>query len=347
MEHALKGKLHGAATESLFRRKLGQVGVVVLFGEVRKHEVTRLPIEDFRIGEEFGHNSIGKVPCAAHHALLDVPGIRANLEHLEIVIRFENQHIRFAEVVLYQLRHVSKIGDDGDLATIRPKRVAHRIGRVVRNGEGIYFDVAYLEPLTRTDVINLLHLAHGTRGIHLQDAAMRGFGEIGRAAPFARHLAKGHGVIGVFVGDEDGVNTLRAGATERVKTPLHFLPADSGIDEKGRRLSFQQRSVARASRGENRYAEPDVAALSRRNGKSNGSWQSGAARSKEKRKNAKKAKEVRYSRDSEAIPMFFSPAAFLSLYFLTQAAKLLPAAVSRPVKAIAAISLYGIETLPV
>ena len=39
------------------------------------------------------------------------------------------------------------------------------------------------------------------------------------------------------------------------------------------------------------------------------------------------------------MPMFFSPAAFFSLYFFTQAAKLLPAAVSRPVKARPAISL--------
>ncbi len=45
-----------------------------------------------------------------------------------------------------------------------------------------------------------------------------------------------------------------------------------------------------------------------------------------------------YSSDSGSMAMFFSPAAFFSLYFFTHASKLLPAAVSRPVKAIAAIS---------
>jgi hypothetical protein len=35
--------------------------------------------------------------------------------------------------------------------------------------------------------------------------------------------------------------------------------------------------------------------------------------------------------------MFFSPAAFFSQYFLIQASKVLPAAVSRPVKAMRAI----------
>ncbi len=36
--------------------------------------------------------------------------------------------------------------------------------------------------------------------------------------------------------------------------------------------------------------------------------------------------------------MFFSPAAFFSAYFFIQASQLLPAAVSRPVKASAAMS---------
>jgi len=41
---------------------------------------------------------------------------------------------------------------------------------------------------------------------------------------------------------------------------------------------------------------------------------------------------------SGSMAMSFSPAAFFSQYFLTQASKLLPAAVSRPVKARAAMS---------
>src|ERR1700733_2601853 len=53
----------------------------------------------------------------------------------------------------------------------------------------------------------------------------------------------------------------------------------------------------------------------------------------------RKPPEGYYSRDSASMPILVSPAAFLSLYFFTHAAKLLPAAVSRPVKASAATSL--------
>src|ERR1035437_4947092 len=50
----------------------------------------------------------------------------------------------------------------------------------------------------------------------------------------------------------------------------------------------------------------------------------------------------RYSSASGSMEMFFSPWARFSQYFFTQASKLLPAAVSRTVKAIAAISEKGI-----
>ena len=45
-----------------------------------------------------------------------------------------------------------------------------------------------------------------------------------------------------------------------------------------------------------------------------------------------------YSRVAGCNPMFFSPAAFFSLYFFIQASQLFPAAVSLPVKARAAMS---------
>src|SRR5579864_1658435 len=51
-----------------------------------------------------------------------------------------------------------------------------------------------------------------------------------------------------------------------------------------------------------------------------------------------------YSSGSGCKLKSFSPAAFFSAYFFIQASQLFPAAVSRPVKARAAISEYGIPT---
>jgi len=52
---------------------------------------------------------------------------------------------------------------------------------------------------------------------------------------------------------------------------------------------------------------------------------------------------VCYSSASGCKPMFFSPAAFFSLYFFIQASQVLPAAVSLPEKTRAAMSAYEIE----
>ena len=54
--------------------------------------------------------------------------------------------------------------------------------------------------------------------------------------------------------------------------------------------------------------------------------------------NADAPLRMHYSSASGSSPMCFSPAAFFSTYFLTQASQLFPAAVSRPVKARAAMS---------
>ena len=102
---------------------------------------------------------IRKMAGAAHHALLDVPRIRPHLEHFEIVIRFENQEIGFAQMLLHKLGQVAEIGDDRDFRAVRAESVADRIGGVVRNRERIDFDVADLESLARANVLDAIDVA--------------------------------------------------------------------------------------------------------------------------------------------------------------------------------------------
>ncbi len=52
---------------------------------------------------------VGKMAVASHHALLDRPGIRADFEHLKIVIGFEKQRLATPQAVLDRLRHIAKI----------------------------------------------------------------------------------------------------------------------------------------------------------------------------------------------------------------------------------------------
>ena len=87
------------------------------------------------------------MPGAAQHALLHHPRIRPDLQHVEIVIRFQHQAIRVAQVHLHQLRHVAEIRDQRHLYASRAKREADGIGRIVRDGEGMHLNIADPEAL--------------------------------------------------------------------------------------------------------------------------------------------------------------------------------------------------------
>ena len=61
--------------------------------------MARAAVESFRIGQKFADRVVRKMPgLSAYHALLDVPRVRAEFEHFEIVIRFENQEIGLAQM---------------------------------------------------------------------------------------------------------------------------------------------------------------------------------------------------------------------------------------------------------
>src|SRR6516165_12076893 len=79
---------------------------------------------------------------AGKHALLDDPGIRADLEHVEIVVGFEDHAVRFTEMDLDKFRHVAQIGADGDLRAIGAKGKTDGVGGIVRDGEGVDVNVA-------------------------------------------------------------------------------------------------------------------------------------------------------------------------------------------------------------
>ncbi len=142
---------------------------------------------------------------AAQHALLHHPRIRPNLQHIEIVIGFQDQAIRAAEMHFYQLRHVTEVGDDRHFRAIRTKREPDGICRIVRYRKRVNINVANaemlprvngfhaVEPLAKSFWKNALHHAHSR------------LGNVERRLPQTKHLRQAVAMIGVFVSDEDAV----------------------------------------------------------------------------------------------------------------------------------------------
>ena len=85
---------------------------------------------------------VRKMPVAPHNALLQCPGVRPHLQHFQIVVSFQQQHIRAAQMKTNRLRHVAQVRGDGDLDAFGAERKPNRIGCIVRNSETGDVDIA-------------------------------------------------------------------------------------------------------------------------------------------------------------------------------------------------------------
>src|SRR5271157_3469326 len=135
-------------------RHPGDLGMIVLLRKVRQYEVLSNSIIVAR--QEICESVIGEMADAAHHALLDAPGIRPAAQQLKIVIGLDHQHVAPTQVVTNAVGHVSEIGADTDLDAVAAKGEADRIDSVVRDGERLHRDVADLEGAARAERLQTL-----------------------------------------------------------------------------------------------------------------------------------------------------------------------------------------------
>ena len=70
----------------------GKLGGVVLVAQVREQNVARARADTF--DGEFRRGVVRQVPVLAQDALLELVRVAAVFEHHDIVIRFEQQHVR-------------------------------------------------------------------------------------------------------------------------------------------------------------------------------------------------------------------------------------------------------------
>lgn len=242
-ELALKGDFGRAAVESFCGREMNEVGIVVGFGDMRQNEEARTGVESVGGGKVFADNVIGKMAGAAHDALLDIPRIGPDFEHFEIVIGFEDKAISVAQMEFDEFGKIAEIRDDGDFGSVGAKRVADGIGGIVGNGKRRNFNIADGEFFAGADVFSAVELFGGGFRKVAQDFSVSSFGQIGRGAKMARELRKPAGVIGVLVGDENGVDALGI-FVESGETAKSFFAAKSGVDEEAGALGFEQRGIA-------------------------------------------------------------------------------------------------------
>jgi hypothetical protein len=115
-------------------REFWHVTFAAQVGEVK---VVQFGGHDLRGG--FGGGHVREMAVTSENALFEAPGAaRTILEHLHIVVGFEDEDIRGADAVEHEPGHVAEVGDEADIAARRPQKESDGVLGVVRNGKGIH-----------------------------------------------------------------------------------------------------------------------------------------------------------------------------------------------------------------
>jgi hypothetical protein len=229
----------GAAAEGFFGGEADEIGVVVFLGDVGKYEIADAGIEAFGIGQEFAYGVIGEVAGAGQDALLDDPGIGADLEHIEIVIGFEDEAIGLAEMDSDVIRQVAEIGADGHFGAVGAEGESDGVGSVVRDRKRMDVDIANGEALAGLNGFDSTEaLAEGV-GKDALEGVHGGLGDVERRLPEAEDLREAVAVVGVLVGDENGVEAINV-ALDGGEAGEGFTFSEAGVDEDAGAFCFEQ-----------------------------------------------------------------------------------------------------------
>jgi len=255
-EFAGEGVFGGAAAQGFFSGDFRDVGIIIFLRDVREDEIARVRIETIGIGEIFADRMIGKVAGARENALLDDPRVGSDLEHIEIVIGFEDEAIGLAEMDFDEFGHVAEIGADGGFAAIGAKGEADGVGGVVGNGKGVNVNITNHEALAG---LNGLHTAQAfAKGVgkNALESGHGGFGDVERSFPEAENLREAVAMIGMLVGDEDSVEMIDV-ALNGGEAGESFAFAEAGVNEDAGAVGFQQGKIAGAARRQDGNTQTD------------------------------------------------------------------------------------------
>ena len=162
------------------------------------------------------------------------------------MIGFEQKHVGAPQMELDGFGHVAQVGGDADAHALGFEAEAHRVDGVVRDAEALHFDIADPEAGAGLE---------GLQARRRNGAPVDGGGgqarqvDHGADALLAGQHRKTGDVIGVFVGDQDGVDGLER-FTDRGEAFAQFAHAEAGVDQNARIFGGQEGGVAGTAAGQ-------------------------------------------------------------------------------------------------
>ena len=217
----------------------GKLGRVVLVAQVREQNVARARADAF--DGEFRRSVVRQVPVLAQDALLKVVRVAAVFEHHDVVIRFEQQHVRAEGGIVRFVGDKARIRQYSERACVALDAVADALFRVVRRAERA--DVQVLDR-------KLFARGKGAQArLGVLDRRRGAERRIQRGGAFFGERRQSADVVDVLVRDEDAVEIIER-EIKHCERLRDAAAGDARVDEKVGIVVTGERGVAGARTGE-------------------------------------------------------------------------------------------------
>ena len=216
------------ATQSVCDRGNSQFRRVAIAAEVTEHDLSES--RRARLRHEIGGGPVGKMSVRRHNALLDGKGpFGVGLEQLLIVVGLDEEAIHFGHMMEKRSCDVSEIGENTDGNRFAPDSETHRVGRIVRDGEGGDFERFQCESAAggkEPPIGGRIALVVSAHFFRSQTCG------VDRTTQRLEQNRQPAGVVAVFVGQQDGgdLRGVDSGAREAL---LRFAGTEARIDQDG------------------------------------------------------------------------------------------------------------------
>ncbi len=223
---------------------LSQLWAVALPAQVP--EVKMLQIGTHHLLDSIRSRLVRQVPVPAENPLLERPGtMRTFLEHPDVVICFEHQHVRRPDSLNHQLRGVAEVRQKSEIPGRSPHHEPHRVLGVVRHAKRLN------EHITNLKTGAGFKLAARNRALKLKlnrvarkAVAVDGYAELLTQPSESLHM------IRVLMGYENPMQILNL-ATDGLETLFDLPRTEAGIDQQTRLARLEERAIAAGSASQN------------------------------------------------------------------------------------------------
>ncbi len=174
---------------------LREFGLVAFAAQVGEVKVAQPGGHDLRGG--FGGGHVREMAVAAEDALLERPrAARTILQHLHVVVGFEDEDVRGADAVEHEPGGVAEVGGEADVAARSAQQKSDGVLRVVRDGKGFDEHVGDLEARAGGEEV-AVEFAFKLKFKFFFGRAVA----VNRDVQFLRNSGESGNVVAVFVGD--------------------------------------------------------------------------------------------------------------------------------------------------